>query len=139
MGSAPRPGSGSGRHMSPLRLLLVEDHAALREVVCEALQAEGFEVVTADDGAQALELLQEDRSFDVLVLDDEMPRLTGHELLARLRAEGSQVAAVLYSGSLELSEGECARLGVGPVLRKPLLFPQLAAAIRQAIEARRQR
>jgi len=121
------------------RLLLVEDNAPLRELVCEVLRDDGFEVVTAGDGAEALDLLRRGDAFDVVVLDDEMPRLTGRQLLSLLRAEGCQMPVVLVSGSLELSREECARLDVGPVVRKPLLLPQLADAIRMALGSHRQR
>jgi CheY-like chemotaxis protein len=121
------------------RLLLVEDNAPLRELVCEVLRDDGFEVVTAGDGAEALDLLRRGDAFDVVVLDDEMPRLTGRQLLSLLRAEGCQMPVVLVSGSLELSREDCARLDVGPVVRKPLLLPQLADAIRMALGSHRQR
>jgi len=121
------------------RLLLVDDNAPLRELVCEVLRDDGFEVVTAGDGAEALDLLRRGDAFDVVVLDDEMPRLTGRQLLSLLRAEGCQMPVVLVSGSLELSREDCARLDVGPVVRKPLLLPQLADAIRMALGSHRQR
>jgi CheY-like chemotaxis protein len=121
------------------RLLLVEDNAPLRELVCEVLRDDGFEVVTAGDGAEALDLLRRGDAFDVVVLDDEMPRLTGRQLLSLLRAEGCQMPVVFVSGSLELSREDCARLDVGPVVRKPLLLPQLADAIRMALGSHRQR
>ncbi len=125
--------------MPSKRLLLVEDNAPLRELVCEVLRDDGFEVVTAGDGAEALDLLRRGDAFDVVVLDDEMPRLTGRQLLSLLRAEGCQMPVVLVSGSLELSREDCARLDVGPVVRKPLLLPQLADAIRMALGSHRQR
>ncbi len=125
--------------MPSKRLLLVDDNAPLRELVCEVLRDDGFEVVTAGDGAEALDLLRRGDAFDVVVLDDEMPRLTGRQLLSLLRAEGCQMPVVLVSGSLELSREDCARLDVGPVVRKPLLLPQLADAIRMALGSHRQR
>ncbi len=128
---------GTDPPVPPKRLLLAEDDAPLREVVCEALREEGFEVVAAGDGAEALELLRRGDVFDVVVLDDEMPRLKGRQLLSLLRADGCQVPAVLVSGSLELSREERALLSVGPVVRKPVSFPELADAIRTAMGSER--
>ena len=116
-----------------MRILVAEDEASLREILVEGLRDEGFEVVGAADGAQALELFRTAGPFDALLLDEEMPHLTGRQILSRLRAEGSQVAAVLFSGNLDLDEEECARLRVGPVLRKPLSLADLSQAIREAI------
>jgi len=128
---------GTDPPVPPKRLLLAEDDAPLREVVCEALREEGFEVVAAGDGAEALELLRRGDVFDVVVLDDEMPRLKGRQLLSLLRAEGCQVPVVLVSGSLELSREERALLSVGPVVRKPASFAELADAIRTAMGSQR--
>lgn len=114
------------------RVLLAEDHGPLRELVCEALREEGFEVDMATDGEAALDQARRE-SYDALLLDDEMPRLRGCEVLRLLRLEGRDVAAVLVSGALELSQEECERLGVGPVLRKPLSLPHLASVLREAI------
>ena len=125
--------------VSPLRILVAEDEAHLREILAEALREEGFEVVTAPDGAEALKLYRAAGPFDVLLLDEEMPRLTGRRLLARLRAQGEDVAAVIFSGNLELTAEEQARLGVGPALRKPVSLDELARAIRRAIRDRPQR
>jgi two-component system response regulator RegX3 len=122
--------------MNVLRILVAEDEAPLREILAEGLREEGFEVVTAENGADALERYRAQGPFDVLLLDEEMPRLTGRGVLGRLRADGDGVAAVLFSGNLELSEEEQARLGVGPCLRKPLSFDELALAIRRAVRAR---
>jgi CheY-like chemotaxis protein len=122
--------------MSALRILVAEDEAPLREILCEGLREEGFQVVAAADGVHALELFRTAGPFDVILLDEEMPRLTGRRLLARLRAQGEDVAAVLLSGNLELTPEEEVRLRVGPALRKPVSFSDLSRAIRAAIDSR---
>lgn len=132
MFSFPDPPAG----MSPLRILVAEDEAALREILAEGLRDEGFEVVMAADGVEALELFRDQGPFDVVLLDEEMPRLTGRRVLSRLRADGEAVAAVLFSGNLHLGEEEQARLGVGPALRKPISLTELTRAIRQAVHER---
>jgi two-component system response regulator MprA len=121
-----------------IRLLLAEDEEALREILCEGLREEGFDVTVAVDGAQALAMVRHDEgadgssAYDVLLLDEEMPRFTGRQVVAQLRAEGRMHAALLFSGNLDLTDAERERLGVGPVLRKPLSLMELSAAIRAA-------
>lgn len=115
------------------RLLVAEDDEFLREILQEGLEAEGFHVVSAADGAQALELFLSSGPYDAVLLDDEMPRLTGRKVLARLREAGERVAALLLSGSLVLDENEKAGLGVGAVLRKPVSITELTAAIRRTL------
>jgi CheY-like chemotaxis protein len=117
------------------RLLVAEDDGPLREILQEGLESEGFAVVAASDGAHALELFDTTGPFDALVLDHEMPHLTGRELLARLRARGERVVTLLVSGTLELPEDERARLGVGALLRKPVSIGEIARALRQALAA----
>jgi CheY-like chemotaxis protein len=117
------------------RVLLAEDEALLREILVEGLVDEGFEVEAAVDGMEALLIYRAKGPFDALLLDEEMPGLTGRMLLRLLRGEGSWVAAVLFSGNLVLEPDEQAELGVGPVLRKPVSLRELCAALRDAIAA----
>lgn len=113
-----------------LRVLVVEDDALLREILCDGLADQGFVVEAAEDGEEALERFHAGGPFDVLLLDEEMPGLTGRALLSRIRAEGHRVPALIISGNLYLDAEECAALGIGPVLRKPLSFADLGAALR---------
>jgi CheY-like chemotaxis protein len=132
MFAEPEPSAG----MSPARVLIAEDEAPLREILSEGMRDEGFEVIAAADGVEALELYRIAGPFDVLLLDEDMPRLTGRRLLAQLRAAGETVPAVIFSGNLDISDEERARLGVAEALRKPVSLDDLSRAIRQAIERR---
>jgi CheY-like chemotaxis protein len=118
-----------------IRVLVAEDDPLLREITCAGLEDHGFAVVCADDGRDALARYAAEGPFDVLLLDEEMPGLTGRELLARLRQQGHRVPTLLISGNLSLDAEECAALGIGPVLRKPLSFDDLARALRAAVAA----
>ena len=117
------------------RVLLAEDEALLREILVEGLVDEGFEVEAGVDGVEALLLFRTRDPFDALLLDEEMPGLTGRQLLRLLRGEGDRVPAVICSGNLVLDATEQAELGVGPVLRKPVSMRDLCAALRDAIAA----
>jgi DNA-binding response OmpR family regulator len=129
-----RTSSGPAGEPARRRLLLGEDEPTLREMLAEALQHEGFEVVSAADGVEVLRLFADLGPFDALVLDHDMPRLPGRDVLCRLRHDGLAVPVVLCSGRLELSDDERARLRVGPVLRKPFTLRELLDAIRTAFE-----
>jgi CheY-like chemotaxis protein len=113
------------------RILLAEDDALLREILQEGLEAEGFEVVAAGDGEAALEVYLAAGPFDALLLDEEMPRLTGRGLLARVRGAGDPIPALLVSGNLELSAEECRSLGIPPVVRKPVGIDELSRELRR--------
>jgi CheY-like chemotaxis protein len=122
--------------MVPVRLFLVEDDAALRDLTARGLREYGFHVETAADGAEALLRLGRGERYDVLVVDDRMPRLTGRELLRRLRADGVTTTAIVYSGDLLLAEDECQAHGIDALVRKPARIEELSGAIRRALAVR---
>jgi CheY-like chemotaxis protein len=115
-----------------MRVLLAEDDALLREILCDSLADQGFTVVAAADGQDALKRFRASGPFDVLLLDEEMPGMTGTAFLAQIRGEGHRVPALIISGNLHLDTEECAALGIGPILRKPISFEDLAIALRRA-------
>ncbi|MBI2773475.1 MAG: response regulator [Chloroflexi bacterium] len=94
-----------------IRTVVADDHALIRESLRDLLNAEtDVEVVgVAEDGAQALRLVLDLRP-DVLVLDNDMPGLSGLDLVARLRRERSDTVVVMHTSQPEVCE---AALGVG--------------------------
>ncbi len=123
----------------PLRLLVADDDDALREIVCEGLADEGFEVVPAEDGERALELFRTRGPYDALLLDEEMPHFTGRQLVALIRSGSDDVPALIVSGSLMMDERERAALGIGPILMKPISISDIAKAVREAVASRAER
>jgi CheY-like chemotaxis protein len=111
------------------RLLVAEDDALLRGFLVRGLAAAGFVIVAAADGAEALRLYGSQGPFEALLLDDEMPEVSGREILRALRGRGDHLPALLFSGSLTLNEGEQAALDVGPVVRKPCGLAALVEAL----------
>jgi two-component system, OmpR family, response regulator MprA len=73
-----------------MRILVVDDEPAVRESLKRSLRFEGYEVVVATDGAEALERVRDDRP-DALALDVLMPRVDGLETCRRLRARGDDL------------------------------------------------
>ncbi len=116
----------------PIRVLVVEDDDALRDILVETLEAEGFATQPASDGLSGLEIYRTQGPFDVILLDEYMPGLKGRELLALLRDEGWPVKAVLMSGSVAFDEETGSSLGIRVWLRKPVPMEDITAAIRQA-------
>jgi two-component system, OmpR family, response regulator MprA len=111
------------------RILVVDDNAALRENLAEALEDEGYSVVLAEDGARALAALEQGPLPEVVLLDLMMPKIDGRELVARIRADArwAGVRLVLTSG---LSNPE--ELGGSPVdafLPKPFSLEHLLGTL----------
>jgi CheY-like chemotaxis protein len=82
-------------------ILFVDDNALIRRLYVELLREEGFEVIEASNGLDALRAVERLDGDCLLILDEEMPRLRGHEVLERLvhRPDANRFRAVIISGS----------------------------------------
>ncbi len=114
-----------------MRILLADDEKIKRVTLAHDLQNRGHEVVTAADGAEAIERIQEE-CFDVVVTDLKMPKVDGIELLKRVRqdhAANTEVIIMSAYGSIPLAV-EAGKLGAFDFLTKPFrnedIFPLLA-------------
>jgi chemosensory pili system protein ChpA (sensor histidine kinase/response regulator) len=116
------------------RVLLVDDSISVRKFVGQMLDKAGFDVTTANDGAEALTRLGE-REFDVMVTDLEMPRLNGYELLEDVRRRASTrelPVVVLTTRSGAKHQSLARRLGVSHYVTKPVtedVFVQLIQSL----------
>jgi CheY-like chemotaxis protein len=114
------------------RVLLVDDEAALARVFARALMAAGFEVDVAGDGIEGLNRLLAG-SYDVLVSDVCMPRMSGLRLLDVVRKLRPHVPVVLMTAQLDAQSYDRAReLGTVRYLLKPFSLEQLARAVQSA-------
>ncbi|MGA2031722.1 MAG: sigma-54 dependent transcriptional regulator [Thermoguttaceae bacterium] len=103
-----------------MKILVADDEKIKRVTLAEDLAAQGHEVVTAADGAEALEKLRIDR-FDVVVTDLKMPKLDGIELLKRIKQDhlaDAEVIIMTAYGSIPLAV-EAGKLGAFDFLVKP--------------------
>lgn len=128
-GSAATLGEVSG---APGRVLVVDDSEVIRQLIRVNLELEGFEVVTAADGAECLEVVRR-VAPDVVTLDVMMPRLDGLRTAARLRAAPATrrlpIAIVSACAPAELRQGES--VGVDGYLGKPFDPAELVALVRR--------
>jgi CheY-like chemotaxis protein/HPt (histidine-containing phosphotransfer) domain-containing protein len=107
-------------------ILLAEDHEVNRELFTLLLTKAGCEVVTARDGVEALEIGL-DRRFDLVLMDIFMPRMSGYEAVAELRAKGYEGPIVAVTASALKGEREkCIESGMNDILVKPFKRDELA-------------
>lgn len=119
----------------PSRILVVDDDAGVRDVLGKVLRHADYRVSCAVDGEAGWEALRADR-FDVLITDHDMPRLTGLDLLRRVRAAPLDVPVILISGSMPWAETDLLRLlPPGVALEKPFSFAELLAKVRAVLTA----
>jgi CheY-like chemotaxis protein len=109
-------------------VLVVEDEEDLREMIREALELNGYAVVTAEDGRQALARLSSIQHVCLVLIDLLMPGMNGWDLIQELesRPELAGVAIVVYS-----SVANRAPNGATRVLQKPLTFGELLSTVRE--------
>jgi class 3 adenylate cyclase len=123
-------------------ILLVEDNVALRVVIRQILESLGYLNVTeAADGQVALDLLHA-REFDLVVLDIEMPRVDGFEVLAALKRDSQRrhVPIIVASGLDRLDAVvRCIELGAEDFLPKPVNAIMLGARVAASLERKRLR
>lgn len=114
------------------RVLVVDDSAVIRQLIRVNLELEGFEVVTAADGAECLDVVHH-VAPDVVTLDVVMPRLDGLRTATRLRADPRTshlpIAIVSACTQLDLERGES--VGVDGYLAKPFEPMDLVALVRR--------
>ena len=119
--------------MAGERVLVVDDDAVIRQLICVNLELEGFDVHTAEDGQDALDKVR-DVDPVVVTLDIMMPRLDGWETAARLRAdpETAHIKVILLSAraqEADLRRGQ--GIGVDAYLTKPFDPDELVEAVRR--------
>jgi PAS domain S-box-containing protein len=113
--------------MGSERILLVEDEDALRSAVKRYLLSRGFQVIEARDGEEGCQLCAElDGEIDLVLTDVVMPKMSGPEMMKRLRESRPNLAAIYMSGYTDLA------IGTGPldsVLQKPFNMNTLASEL----------
>jgi CheY-like chemotaxis protein len=119
------------------RLLIADDEQPIRELLARALAADGHEIVSAPDGAAALERVAAEGPFDLLLADIHMPVMDGIALALSVARDHPGLAVVLmtgYAGERERAQGLDTL--VRDVLLKPFTLARLRSAIAGALGSR---
>ena len=115
------------------RLLVVDDDHAIRKLLERIAKRAGFEVETAKDGADALEMI-EARDYDIALVDLMMPRLSGYELVQRISTRERRpvviVATALTNSDLATVDDTMVRR----VIRKPFDVQAVVTALTEAMQ-----
>jgi CheY-like chemotaxis protein len=97
------------------RILCTEDDPDTRALVKYVLRGEGYEVITVEHGAEALQLAQS-QSFDLFLVDSWLPGMSGDELTQKIREFNSTTPVMFYSGAAQDSDKESARASGAQVI-----------------------
>ncbi|MGE0591227.1 MAG: ATP-binding protein [Vicinamibacterales bacterium] len=115
------------------RILLVDDEPAIRELLRQSLQSQGYQLVLASSGGEAIDLCQDEgQRVDLLVTDLHLPDIQGSDVATRIRAQRPDLQVIFISGAAEPTPG----MGAAPVLTKPFSIADFRRAVRSALDAR---
>lgn len=117
------------------KILVVDDHEEIRELLSKFLLSNGYEVDTAEDGETALKKVTE-KEYDLIITDYIMPKINGVNLLRRLKIESPRLAILIISGSM-VGDGFFAQSGADAFLPKPLDLPRMKILIEEILNSRK--
>jgi DNA-binding response OmpR family regulator len=117
------------------RILVVEDDSGVRQLSAQVLVGSGYHVDAAEDGAAAWEALQI-KAFNLLITDHNMPRLTGVELVKKLRSARMALPVIMATGRLPTEAlAQNPSLQLAAVLPKPFSIAELLETVRAVLRA----
>ena len=116
----------------PPRILLVDDEQSIQTLLSYPLRKDGYEVVQAGDGREALARFGES-TFDLVVLDVMMPRLDGLEVCRRLRARSSVPIIMLTAKAEEIDKVLGLELGADDYITKPFSMREFRSRVKAAL------
>jgi len=129
-------GASLRSHSSPaLRILVVDDDISICRFNTEALSRSGYGVDVAADGAAAWQALETD-NYDLLITDNNMPKISGVELLKRLRAARMALPVIMVSGTIPTEElNRHPGLQLEATLLKPYTMEELIGTVESVLQA----
>ena len=113
------------------RILVIDDDRYVRMLLGDLLSAWGYDADVAADGVEGLALFARG-TYDVVLTDLAMPKVTGLDVVAGVRDRDPSIAVILFTGFVGELDGEDQRLGV-TVLRKPLDIDGLRRALQDTL------
>ena len=117
------------------KILFADDEPGMRFVVLKALSRASYNVTTVADGQAAWEALEME-TFDLLITDNQMPQLTGQELVLKVRQHGLELPIIVAASQLEcFLDPDNERLRVAQLLQKPFGLLELIDAVERVLPA----
>lgn len=122
--------------MDKLKILVVDDESRMRKLVKDFLEREGFRVLEAGDGQEAVEVFYENKDIELIILDVMMPRMDGWQTCREIRRDSKVPIIMLTARSDERDELRGFEMGVDEYISKPfspkILVARVNAILRRA-------
>ena len=120
--------------MPPTSILLVEDNQLVRNVVRDILESEGWRVETYEDGVTALEKIQSNEYYDVILTDNDLPGLSGVDIIRHARTLAHRRHTPIIMLSAVPQEATASRAGADAFLQKPEDICKIVETIKQHLK-----
>lgn len=119
-------------------ILIIDDEQAIRDVICTQLADTGYDLLTAEDGEQAIRILDDNAlTVDVIICDLRMPKINGTEAIAYFRREYPTKPVIVLTGYPDVNRAvDFMKEGVVDYLVKPVEKQTLIAAVERAASQR---
>lgn len=115
-----------------IKILIVDDEKSMRITLSEFLRKEGYEIDSASDAASAFQMMDE-KEYDIIVTDIIMPRITGIELLERIRDKSQTIQIIIMTGEPTVDTAvKAVQSGANDYLTKPIKKETFISAVRHA-------
>ena len=122
--------------MDTLQILVVDDESRMRKLVRDFLEREGFQVLEAGDGMEAMDVFYGNKGIDLIILDVMMPKMDGWQVCREIRQESQVPIIMLTARSEERDELQGFNLGVDEYISKPfspkILVARVSAILRRS-------
>lgn len=122
--------------MDKLKILVVDDESRMRKLVKDFLTKRDFDVIEAEDGAQALDLFYSEKDLSLIILDVMMPKVDGYQVLKEIRMSSKIPVIMLTAKSTEYDELQGFDKGADEYISKPfspkILVARVEALLRRA-------
>ena len=115
--------------MDKIKILVVDDESRMRKLVKDFLEREGFEVLEAGDGMEAMEIFYEEKEIALIILDVMMPKMDGWQVCREVRQSSKVPIIMLTARSEERDELQGFDLGIDEYISKPFSPKNLVARV----------
>jgi len=116
-----------------VNILVAEDEADLRDILKVTLEQEGYRVILASDGDEAIKKTEK-KSFQMALIDLKMPGVNGKELVFKIKQINPRVPIVIVTGSPDFKEEMNLRKQVYEYIYKPFRLNELVRVVKEALE-----
>ena len=125
--------------MEKMKILVVDDESRMRKLVRDFLEREGFQVLEAGDGMEAMDIFYENKDIALMILDVMMPKMDGWQVCREVRQSSKVPIIMLTARGEERDELQGFSLGVDEYISKPfspkILVARVEAILRRTRDA----